>query len=128
MTTTNHRSSVLRRALSSSLMLVLFVCLPLVYIYALQTCPPASSFDAKKELKRALWGHHLPEGHPEKPKGFFAGESLATRVASSVITELYTWPGYEVSMIPIAGAVIVADLVIPTEYVQHFWLGAFGKW
>mmetsp|Transcript_45149 Transcript_45149/g.109242 ORF Transcript_45149/g.109242 Transcript_45149/m.109242 type:complete len:280 (-) Transcript_45149:1416-2255(-) len=120
-------ASVLLRALSSSLILLIyFVGLPLVYVYALQTCPPASSFDAKKELKRVLRGHHLPEDHPEKPKGFL--EELATRVAASVTTELATLPGYEVSMMPMAGAVILVDLVIPTASTQHYWLGAFGKW
>lgn len=43
--------------------------LPLFYLYLVQTCPPIASFDAKKELKRVLRGHHLPEDHPNKPKG-----------------------------------------------------------
>lgn len=119
-------ASILIRALSSSMVLIYFVGLPLLYIYALQTCPPVSSFDAKKELKRVLRGHHLPEDHPEKPKGFL--EELATRVAASVTTELATLPGYEVSMMPFGGAVILVDLVIPTANTQHYWLGAFGKW
>ncbi|CAJ1941225.1 unnamed protein product [Cylindrotheca closterium] len=120
-------ASIVLRAMSSSMVLVIyFVGLPLVYVYALQTCPPASTFDAKKELKRVLRGHHLPQGHPEKPKGFLA--EMATRVAASVTTELATMPGYQVSMLPFGGAVILVDLVIPTANTQHYWLGAFGKW
>lgn len=120
-------ASILLRALSSSMVLIYCVGLPLLYVYALSTCPPASSFDAKKELKRVLRGYHLPEDHPEKPKGFL--EELATRVAASVTTELATLPGYEVSMLPIgAGAATLVDLVIPAANTQHYWLGAFGKW
>lgn len=121
-------ASIFLKLLSSSLAgLIYLVGLPLLYLYALSTCPPANSFDAKKELKRVLRGHHLPENHPEKPKGFL--EEMATRVAASITTELATLPGYEVSMLPIAaGAVILADVIIPTANTQHYWLGAFGKW
>ena len=62
--------ALLRLLLSNGAMLYL-ILLPLVYFYGLQTCPTVESFDAKKELKRVLRGHHLPEDHPNKPKGFF---------------------------------------------------------
>jgi hypothetical protein len=119
-------ATIVIRILSSSLVMIYFILGPMFYLYAAQTCPRMSDFDAKKELKRVLRGHHLPENHPEKPKGFL--EDLAARVAASVTTELVTLPGYEVSMMPIVGAAIWVDLIVPTANTQHYWVGAFGKW
>eukprot|EP00339_Tiarina_fusa_P006201 CAMPEP_0116999352 /NCGR_PEP_ID=MMETSP0472-20121206/2087_1 /TAXON_ID=693140 ORGANISM="Tiarina fusus, Strain LIS" /NCGR_SAMPLE_ID=MMETSP0472 /ASSEMBLY_ACC=CAM_ASM_000603 /LENGTH=270 /DNA_ID=CAMNT_0004698745 /DNA_START=61 /DNA_END=872 /DNA_ORIENTATION=+ len=98
----------------------------LLYLYMLQTCPSMRSFDAKKELKRVLRGHHLPEDHPDKPKGFF--EDLAARVAASVTAELATFPGYEMTMTPFGGAAILVEVRVPTAKTTCYWVGAFGKW
>ena len=116
--------SIVLRAFSS-LLVVYAVVLPFLYLYALSTCPSQLSFDAKKELKRVLRGHHLPESHPDKPQGFFEG--LAARVAASVTTELATLPGYEVSMMPLAGAAIVTTVTVPTAKMECYWVGAFGQ-
>lgn len=117
--------SIVVRAFAS-LFVVYVVAFPLLYLYAISTCPSQLSFDAKKELKRVLRGHHLAESHPDKPKGFFEG--LAARVAASVTTELATLPGYEVSMLPLAGAAIVTTVTVPTAKMECYWVGAFGKW
>jgi hypothetical protein len=82
-------------------------------------------FDAKKELKRVSRGEHLPETHPDKPKGVL--EAMAARVAASVATELVTLPGYEVSMTNLAGAAIVATVTVPAK-TEFYWVGAFDKW
>jgi hypothetical protein len=118
--------SIVLRAAFASLFVVYVVALPLLYLYALSTCPSPQSFDGKKELKRVLRGHHLPESHPDKPKGFFEG--LAARVAASVTTELATLPGYELSMLPLAGAAIVTTVTVPTAKMEYYWVGAFDKW
>jgi hypothetical protein len=110
----------------SSLASLLVLALPLVYIYGVQTCPTSTSFDAKKELKRVLRGHHLPEDHPNKPKGFL--EEMAARVAASVTAELVTLPGYELEMTNLGGAGWVAHVRVPSANIQCFWIGAFSKW
>jgi len=105
---------------------LLVLAIPLVYVYGLQTCPYENSFDAKKELKRVLRGQHLPDDHPNKPKGFL--EEMAARVAASVTTELATLPGYELQMTNLAGAGWIADMRIPTAKLQCFWIGVFHRW
>ncbi len=84
------------RVLFTAVFFVYMVTIPILFLYMVQTCPEESTFDAKKELKRVLRGYHLPEDHPEKPKGFWK-ETLA-RVTASVVTELSTGLGYEISM------------------------------
>jgi hypothetical protein len=92
------------RLLSDSLSVLYVLALLLLYVYAIQTCPSMSS--SKQQLKRVLRGENLPEDHPDKPKGFF--KQMATRVAASVTAELATFPGYEVTLTPFAGATILA--------------------
>merc|ERR1712157_480233 len=60
--------AVLLKALSLSLPIIL---VPLI-VMGFLTCPDIKSFDARKELKRVFRGQHLPEDHPEKPKGWLA--------------------------------------------------------
>lgn len=111
---------------SADLASLYLLALPLLYLYAVQTCPTMDSFDAKKELKRVLRGAHLPEDHPNKPKGLL--EELAARVAASVTTELATFPGYELDMTSLGGAVWIADVRVPSAKLQGYWVGAFNKW
>lgn len=73
---------------------IFILVLPLIILYAMSTCPTNDSFDAKKELKRVLRGHHLPENHPDKPKDDWFSSAIA-RVTASVATELATSLGYE---------------------------------
>lgn len=102
------------------------LALPLLYFYAVQSCPSIQSFDPKKELKRVLRGQHLPENHPDKPKGFL--EEMAARVAASVTAELATFPGYELEMTSLGGAGWLADVRVPSAKTQCYWVGAFNKW
>jgi hypothetical protein len=118
--------SILARLLSDSLSVLYVLALVLLYVYGLQTCPSMSSFDAKQQLKRVLRGENLPEDHPDKPKGFL--EQMATRLAASVTAELATFPGYEVTLTPFAGAAILAEVRVPTAKMHCYWVGAFGKW
>jgi len=118
--------TVLKILASTNLAGLYLLALPLIYLYAVQTCPSMESFDAKKELKRVLRGQHLPEDHPNKPKGFL--EEMAARVAASVTTELATFPGYEIDMTSLGGAAWLADVRVPTAKVQCYWIGAFNKW
>jgi hypothetical protein len=114
------------KAIFSMLFVFYLLAAPLLYLYALQQCPPESSFEAKKELKRVLRGTHLAETHPDKPRGFLEG--MAARVAASVTTELATLPGYQVTMTNLAGAAIVSSVKVPTARMECYWVGAFGKW
>jgi hypothetical protein len=80
----------------------------------------------KKELKRILRGHHLPESHPEKPRGFL--EQTLARIQATVVTELATLPGYTVRMDNLVpGAVLLAVVVVPTVDMTYYWLGAANR-
>lgn len=105
------------------LSLLLFPC---IFLYGIQTCPSEQSFDAKKELKRVLRGHHLPEDHPNKPKNFF--DKTIAKISATVTTELATGLGYEVSMMSLAGAAWFTSVKVPAAQLEGYWLGAFGKW
>lgn len=117
---------VLKILANANLAGLYLLALPLLYFYAVQNCPSMESFDAKKELKRVLRGYHLPEDHPNKPKGFL--EELAARVTAAVTTEIATFPGYELEMTSLGGAAWIADVRVPTAKVQCYWIGAFHKW
>lgn len=114
------------RVLLSAFFMLYILLLPAVYLYAVQTVPSPESFDAKKELKRIMRGHHLPEEHVDKPKGWL-NETLA-RVQATVTTELATGLGYEVSMTSYASAVNVTTVAVPAVNKGYVWVGAFGKW
>jgi hypothetical protein len=118
--------SAAMKVLFSMLFVFYLLAAPVLYLYALQQCPSPESFDAKKELKRVLRGKHLPETHPDKPKGFL--ESVAARVAATVTTELATLPGYQVQMTNLAGAAIVSSVKVPSAKMECYWVGAFGTW
>eukprot|EP00816_Leptocylindrus_hargravesii_P001896 CAMPEP_0196812208 /NCGR_PEP_ID=MMETSP1362-20130617/22383_1 /TAXON_ID=163516 /ORGANISM="Leptocylindrus danicus, Strain CCMP1856" /LENGTH=363 /DNA_ID=CAMNT_0042187719 /DNA_START=35 /DNA_END=1126 /DNA_ORIENTATION=- len=90
------------------------------------TCPSNASFEAKKELKRVLRGHHLPEDHPEKPKTWL--EKSVAKIAASVTTELATVAGYEVSMWSLAGCMTVARVTVPSVQKELFWVGVCNGW
>jgi hypothetical protein len=117
--------AILARVSASFKLLFIFGII-LLFLHMFQTCPTMQSFDAKKELKRVLRGHHLPEGHPDKPKGFF--EDLAARVTASAAAELATLPGYELTMTPFGGVATLAEVRVPTAKTSYFWVGAFGQW
>ena len=72
------------------------VVFPLVVLYAMQKCPKDDTFDAKKELKRVLRGHHLPDGHQDKPADDWLSRTVA-RVTASVAAEAATALGHTVS-------------------------------
>lgn len=112
---------VVLRALAMSTLFYVAI-FPLVYVYGITTCPPLESFDAKKELKRVLRGQYLPDDHPQKPKTMW--EQWAARAMASVTTEIATFPGYEVDMMPLAGAAIWTEVKVPTANLQCYWLGA----
>lgn len=114
------------RALFSALIGLYILALPLLYLYMVKTCPDEASFEAKKEIKRVLRGTHLPESHPDKPKGFL-GETLA-RINASVTTELATGLGYEVTMISLAGAAWISKVKVPAVNLELYWAGAFDRW
>mmetsp|Transcript_6234 Transcript_6234/g.9587 ORF Transcript_6234/g.9587 Transcript_6234/m.9587 type:complete len:286 (+) Transcript_6234:71-928(+) len=114
------------RLLLSGLSFLSFLVLPALFLYAVQTCPSQESFDAKRELKRVLRGHHLPEDHVDKPKGWL-NETIA-RVQAAVSTELATGLGYEVEMTGMANAVWLSSVYVPSVEKKFLWLGCFGKW
>lgn len=117
-------AAVVYRVLLQQLAL-LFLLLPVAYFYLLANCPSVESFDAKKELKRILRGHHLPENHPEKPKGFLS-ETFA-RIQATVATELATMPGYEIQMTDVASVAILAVARVPAVETEYYWVGAANR-
>ena len=112
-------------AMSSVVFVVIF---PLLYLYGITTCPPMASFDAKKELKRVMRGHHLPQDHPDNPTNKSMFEQWTTRIAASVTAELATFPGYEIEMTPLGGAAIWTEVKVPTANLLAYWLGANHRW
>ena len=117
---------LLRVVLNAALVLYI-LALPALYVYLLNTCPAEASFDAKKELKRVMRGHHLPENHPDKPKGFLS-ETLA-RLSASVTAEVATGLlGYEITMIDLAGAAKVVCVRVPAAKMDYYWAGLVGQW
>lgn len=119
-------AAVALRIVFSTMYIVYILAFPLAFIYLVSTCPAEESFDARRELKRVMRGHHLPEDHPDKPKGFLS-EALA-RITASVTTELATSLGYEVTMIGLAGAALVVCVRVPTVKMDYYWLGAANNW
>jgi len=82
---------------------------PLVYLYLVLNCPTAESFDAKKELKRILRGHHLPENHPQKPKGVLEEAFSRIQVRGVMVAGVF---------LPLA--VSVADMDCSLLPLMHF--------
>lgn len=120
-------ATIFLKVVASALFMIWILAFPLAFLYGIQTCPTNASFDAKKELKRVMRGHNLPEDHPDKPKGWLA-ENLA-RVAATVTTELATGlSGYEIEMWDLAGAAKVATVRVPSINAECYWVGAFGRW
>ena len=115
---------VLRMMTSSSFFLFLFA--PIAYLYMVQTCPSEQSFDVRKELKRVMRGHHLPDEHPDKPKGFLA--ETAARLAATVTTEIATGMGYEVTVYNLQRAALVVWVRVPAAKMDYYWVGAFSHW
>jgi hypothetical protein len=65
--------------------------------------------------------------HPDKPKGILS-ETLA-RINATLTTEVATGlSGYEVTMMPLASAVIVACVRVPSAKRDCYWIGAASKW
>lgn len=115
------------RIISSFKFMINAIVLPLLVLYAMQNCPTNESFDAKKELKRVLRGHHLPQGHQDKPADDWLSRTVA-RVTASVAAEAATALGYEVSFFSIAGICTVATVDVPISNKEFYWVGAFGSW
>lgn len=121
-------SAILLNAFSDAIQLLslsLSVLLIPFLIIASMACPDISTFDAKKELKRVFRGQHLPENHPEKPKGWFA--ETTARVAATVAGELATGLGYEVTHMPLICA-IFTTVKLNSLDTECYWIGAFNKW
>ena len=115
------------RVILSAMFAIWILAFPLAYLCGVQACPTNASFDAKRELKRVMRGHQLPEDHPDKPRGWLA-ENLA-RVAATVTTELATGlSGYEVEMWDVAGAAKVATVRVASINAECVWIGWFGRW
>jgi len=114
------------RLIFEAMFMVYIFVLPALYFYCLQNCPTIESFEPKKELKRVLRGHHLPEDHPDKPKGFLS--ETFTRLQASVAAEMATFPGYEVTTMNFGGACIGAKVRVPSVNADLYWIGILGKW
>jgi len=111
--------------LIQSVSLSLSIVLVPIIVMASFTCPDMRSFDAKKELKRVYRGQHLPEDHPEKPKGWLA--ETTARLTATVATELASGLGYEVVHMPL-GCAVFTTVKLNSVDMECYWIGAFNKW
>lgn len=109
---------------------LIFLILPGAYFYGLQTCPENSSFDAKKEVKRVLRGHHLPDDHPAKPRRGSFLEEWTAKISASVTTEVGAMTGgYSTEIAPLLGGCVKhAVVTLPTLGLTCEWIGAHGTW
>ena len=114
------------RVLCSAMVGLYVLAFPILYLYLVQNCPSAKSFEPKKEVKRVMRGYHLPQDHPDKPRGFMS-ETLA-RINATLATELATGMGYEVDITPLAGAAHVAAVRVPSAKMEFYWVGVMGRW
>ena len=119
-------AGLLLKAIAASITLYIAL-IPLVYLYGVQTCPPASSFDAKQQLRTVLSGENLPDDHPEHTKsGTFAG--LFAQAKAAITTELATLPGYTVDIATLGGAACFATVTMPTADRECYWVGCNHRW
>ncbi|VEU34938.1 unnamed protein product [Pseudo-nitzschia multistriata] len=114
--------------LSEALWLALF--LPGLYWYGVQTRPADSSFDTKKEVKRVLRGHHLPDDHPQKPQRANPLEWWTAKIAASLATEVGAASGgYALELTPLLGGVAThARVVLPALGLACEWIGCHHTW
>lgn len=116
---------LLRTVFSKTISMRIFVVGSVVYVLLHYRCPRDASFDVKKELKRVLREHNLPE--PDKPKGFLSEKF--ERAAASVATKLATLPGgYEVTTHNVLHAAVVKSVRVPTANLQFYWIGIMNQW
>lgn len=107
-----------------------FLILPGVYVYGLQTCPDNATFDAKKEVKRVLRGHHLPDDHPSKPRRGNFLEEWTAKISASVATEVSAAAGgYSTEIAPLLGGCAKhAVVTLPTLGLSCEWIGFNDTW
>mmetsp|Transcript_14969 Transcript_14969/g.30514 ORF Transcript_14969/g.30514 Transcript_14969/m.30514 type:complete len:160 (-) Transcript_14969:114-593(-) len=99
----------------------------LVLGYLHHTCPSDDSFDAKRELKRVLRGHHLAENDPHKPKGFW--KRKMARLGASLQAEIPSAMGqHYVTIHPIATIAKVARIRVQNTQQEYTWIGLAGRW
>lgn len=110
-------------AISEVVVLFYIAALPLVYFYAVQTCPALESFDAKRELKRVMRGADDPA---DKPRGLI--RNRLNRLGANITTEVASAFGYEVTLYNFLGAANVAAFRVPALETDYFWVGCFGRW
>jgi len=99
-----------------------------LFWYLHQTCPSDDSFDAKRELKRVLRGHHLADNDPNKPKGFF--RKRMARLGATLQTEIHTAMGQQhaTTISPIATIAKVARIRVQQSNREYTWIGIANRW
>ena len=117
----------IHRILSSLKLILSTIILPILIIYAMANHPTQNSFDAKKELKRVLRGHHLPTGHEQKPKQDWLSQTIS-RVTASVAAEAATALGYQVEFWNVYGIFTFVTVDVPVMNMELYWIGVFGGW
>ena len=114
---------VAARIIATAATLPVVCLLPLLYMYLLSNCPSTESFDAKKEIKRVMRGHHPPK--ERQPRGLF--EQGLNRLAATVTTELATSLGYEMETMEFGGAATFMSVKVPVAGAEYYWLGIAGE-
>ena len=118
---------LLLKAVAASISVYLAM-VPILYIYGVNTCPPASSFDAKQQLRIVMRGDQLPENHPNKPNKANILESFFASAKAVVASELATLPGYSIDITSLMGAALFATVTMPTADLECYWLGCNHHW
>jgi hypothetical protein len=114
------------QAFANAFFTMTLLVLPVLYMYLCHTCPTKESFDARKELKRVLRGHHLADDHPDKPKGYI--ESMMARAAATVTAESAMLIDSKLELTSYRGAFILVQMKLPTQQMTVYWLGIAGEW
>jgi hypothetical protein len=124
------------KLVSSLLFYVAVLGMPFLFTYLYQTCPPQATFDSKERLKMVLQGSHLPDDHPDKPKGYVQQFLSSTR--ASVTAELSSFMGStQTQFTPLLGGVAVLVTVTIPKPQQgdetkkddvHGWIGIRNEW
>ncbi|OEU20299.1 hypothetical protein FRACYDRAFT_236374 [Fragilariopsis cylindrus CCMP1102] len=119
---------LLLKAVAASISVYLAM-IPILYIYGVNTCPPASSFDAKQQLRIVMRGDQLPENHPQKPNNKAnILESFFASAKAVVASELATLPGYSIDITSLMGAALFATVTMPTADLECYWVGCNHHW
>ena len=114
---------VLMLVYSRFLMILIFVG---IFIFLRSNIPPEESFDAKKEMQIIKRGKNLPDGHRDKPKGWFGKKlrNVTTAATTNLANAVNAYHTHFVSF----GILTIATVHDVTTGEVYHWAGFMGQW